>query len=343
MIDRSADHGGPDALGTARWDFSTNANACGPAPAALAAVQAADARHYPDPHYAALRRRLGDFHGVDAERIVIAGSASEFIQRLSMALALRHPGAGVAWPQPGYGDYARAAQASGLSHAKPANALLLWHTAPGSPLGEVRPLPPHRDDAVVVLDRAYAPMQLSGAVLDWPATAWQLHSPNKAMGLTGVRAAYAVAPDTEVAKPWLDQLQALAPSWPIGAHGLAMLQTWVEVDTQIWVQQSLHTLRQWKATQLQHCTHMGWYCEPSRTPFFVARWPDVGVAQSLLLSRLRQHGVKLRDTTSMGWPHAVRLSVQAPEAQHALVEAWAQAIGHSDFKSASQVESEVAL
>ena len=33
------DHGGPDALGAPRWDFSTNANACGPAPHVLAALR----------------------------------------------------------------------------------------------------------------------------------------------------------------------------------------------------------------------------------------------------------------------------------------------------------------
>jgi signal transduction histidine kinase len=51
-------HGGTDALGVPRWDFSTNANACGPCPSALKAVQQADARHYPDPAYTALRESL---------------------------------------------------------------------------------------------------------------------------------------------------------------------------------------------------------------------------------------------------------------------------------------------
>ena len=55
-------HGGPDAQGVPRWDFSTNANACGPCPTALAAIQAADASRYPDPLYTALRARLAAFH-----------------------------------------------------------------------------------------------------------------------------------------------------------------------------------------------------------------------------------------------------------------------------------------
>ena len=32
-------HGGPDALGAATWDFSTNANAASPCPSALTALR----------------------------------------------------------------------------------------------------------------------------------------------------------------------------------------------------------------------------------------------------------------------------------------------------------------
>ena len=54
-------HGGPDAQGAARHDFSTNSNACGPCPAALVAVQQADATRYPDASYTRLRASLAEF------------------------------------------------------------------------------------------------------------------------------------------------------------------------------------------------------------------------------------------------------------------------------------------
>ena len=96
-------HGGTDALGVPAHDFSTNANSCGPCPQALRALQAAHAQQYPDPSYAALRARLGDFHGVAAARIVLAASASEFIHRISAHAArqgLRH----ALLPALSYGD-----------------------------------------------------------------------------------------------------------------------------------------------------------------------------------------------------------------------------------------------
>ena len=82
-------HGGPDALGVPRFDFSTNSNACGPCPQALAAVQNADATRYPDATYTTLKQQLADFHGVDVARVVLAGSASEFIFRITAWIA-RH-------------------------------------------------------------------------------------------------------------------------------------------------------------------------------------------------------------------------------------------------------------
>ena len=103
-------HGGPDAQGVPLYDFSTNANACGPCPEVLAAVQQADATRYPDPAYAALRDSLGAFHAVAPERIVLAASASECIHRFTALAALQGAQA-VSVPRHSYGDYAQAAQA----------------------------------------------------------------------------------------------------------------------------------------------------------------------------------------------------------------------------------------
>ena len=105
-------HGGPDARGAAQWDFSTNANAAGPFPAVLSALQRADATRYPDPGYHALRERLAAWHGVAPERIVLAASASEFIQRITAVGARIAPGP-VQVPRHAYGDYAAAARAGG--------------------------------------------------------------------------------------------------------------------------------------------------------------------------------------------------------------------------------------
>lgn len=321
-------HGGPDAAGAALHDFSTNANACGPCPPALAAVQAADPTRYPDPACTDLRERIAAFHGVARERIVVAASGSEFIARITAAAAQAARGRGtVRVPAWAYGDYARAARAQGLGVARglPARGeVLSWGCDPSSPLGDTPPDLAARVDALppgvpFVLDRAYAPLRLAGApALDDArlARVWQLWSPNKALGLTGVRGAYAIAPADEAVSSLLRTLQRLAPSWPLGAHGVAMLQAWTEPAAQDWLAASLPVLRDWKDRQFALCRRLGWAPLASDASFFCVRLPDGDAG--LLLRRLRAAGVQLRDCASFGLHGHARLGVRPPASQAAL-------------------------
>lgn len=317
-------HGGPDALGTPAVDFSTNANACGPCPEALLAVRAADPRHYPDPDSTAVVAALAAFHGVAPERIVPAASASEFIGRLTAWVA-REGGTRVWLPAHAYGDYAHAAAAWRLRPVDAgAPADLAWLCEPSSPIGG--PEPQAADAlaraATVVLDRAYEPLRLSGqGSLDADALdrVWQLWTPNKALGLTGVRGAYAIAPRAALAAA--QALRALAPSWPLGAHAEAMLLAWPTPAVQHWLATSLATLRDWKAQQVALCESLGWAVLPGDAAHLVARLAHPRDADRL--PRLRErHGVKLRDGASFGLPGHVRLGVRAPRDQRALAQAW---------------------
>lgn len=309
-------HGGPDALGVPRWDFSTNANASGPCPSALSAVQQANARHYPDPAHTALRESLAAFHSVDTARIVLAGSASEFIGRFT-AWVVREGGQRVWLPALAYGDYTRAAHAWKLEREHdPARAHLAWLCEPSSPVGGAEPAVARvlASGAQVVLDRAYEPLRLSGRCSLEPAAlqqVWQLWTPNKAMGLTGVRGAYAIAPDGAVADA--RALDELAPSWPLGSHAVALLDAWVSPPAQDWLAQSLQTLRDWKRDQLALMKGLGWTVLPSDANYLCAAPPRPIDAQAL-----RTAGIKLRDTTSFGLPGHWRLGVLPPEAQAAL-------------------------
>ena len=313
-------HGGPDALGVPRWDFSTNTNAFGPCPMALTAVQRADARHYPDPNYTDLRRALAAFHGVAVERTVVAGSASEFIARITAAVA-RLGGRQVWLPALSYGDCAHAAKVWGLQRVnEPAQAELLWLCEPASPLGNAEAMANtvlntvDRQGGLVVLDRAYEPLRLSGHCslgANALERVWQLWSPNKALGLTGVRGAYAIAPLHGLALA--RSLEQMAPSWPLGAHAVAMLKAWVQADAQRWLAQSREQLAEWKAAQIALLGELGWVCLPSEANYFCARSPH-----ALDVPSLRAQGIKLRDTESLGLPGHWRLGVLPPAAQQAL-------------------------
>ena len=312
-------HGGPDAAGAAQFDFSSNSNACGPCPTALAAIQQAIATQYPDASYTALLGQLAAFHDVDVQRIVLAASASEFIFRIT-AMVVLQGGNSVGLPPHSYGDYAHAAAVHGLKVIDSSATDLYWACEPSSPLGAAHQEWLSSNSAVKVLDRAYEPLRLSGVFAHAGDLHkfWQLYSPNKALGLTGVRAAYAIAPVDAAAD--VDTMNQLRPSWPIGAHGVAMLEAWTQPDSQAWVAGSLNTLRLWKTQQAALCESFGWTVLPSLANFFVCR-------ANIDLSALRQHGIKLRDCTSFGLPGLVRTSVQSPAAQDALHNAWQQIKG----------------
>jgi histidinol-phosphate aminotransferase len=350
-------HGGSDAGLPIQYDFSTNSNALGPCPHVLELIQASDCAHYPDPEYHALRHQLAQWHGVDAQRILIAGSASEFIFRFSLACFFEQQSRGIAahvhLPKHGYGDYAAAAQACGLIPTSlPQQAHLIWACEPSSPLGQThehlvqlietqQQLPTQ----AIVLDCAYQPLRLS----DKPSLnteqsdqVWQLYSPNKALGLTGIRGAYAIAPNEKTSSTASHnarlkmRLQQLAASWPVGAHAHTMLNAWTQPETQAWLAQSLLSLADWKAQQIQACEHLGWRVLNSNANFFCVFPQDPNSSKKIstyiknstssnysiqLAQYLRLHGIKVRTTDSFGLAHHFRLGVRAPEAQAALLHA----------------------
>jgi histidinol-phosphate aminotransferase len=312
-------HGGPGAQGPVRWDFSTNVNAAGPCPQAVRALARADATRYPDPRYHALRQRLATWHGVDQQRILLAASASEFIQRITAVGQRLAPGP-VAVPALAYGDYAVAAQACNrvVVGAEDATATLRWCADPGSPLGQDAP-PPHDPAATLtVLDAAYAPLRLSGAPR-WSSAAeeavFRLYSPNKALGLPGIRGAYVIAPAGAAwpLQDWCEALGAAEPSWPLGAHAVGLLECWTEPDTQAWLADARTTLRAWTASLRDGLADLGLQPAPSVTPFLCARRPA-----SIEPATLRRHGLAVRDTTSFGLPGWMRVSAQPPQALDAL-------------------------
>ena len=240
----------------------------------------------------------------------------------------------VVWvPRHAYGDYARAAQAHGLpvrvwdtvrdiprdatdsgSGSASCSLQLLWATEPSSPLGHtpegladaVHARPSHARQTVAlqgvlgdspplwVLDRAYAPLRLSGTE-PFASTAldavWQLFSPNKALGMTGVRGAWLVAPAAclndagSLQAELLGHLQALAPSWPLGAHGEVMLMAWPEPAVQQWLARSLDTLRDWKAQLEEGLRRRDWTVLPSVSTFCCARPPRSTLEAALSVMR----------------------------------------------------------
>jgi len=327
-------HGGPDGTHGVRFDFSTNANAAGPLNTIACVVAAADRSRYPDPAYHHLREGLAAWHGATPQRVVVAGSAGEFIHRITHLAARSRRVRRAVVPHPGYGEYAVAASAAGLEVAvhsvhRPRVATaddLWWITEPASPGGQTlaSALPAliehaRQAGALVVLDLAYQPLRLDHLALPRRThDAWCLWSPNKSCGLPGVRAAYAIAPPDD--EPLAQALSANAPSWILGAEGVAMLHGFASDAAQAELAAQRRLLGTWRDRLSAVLRAAGWTVDEaaSVTPFFVARPPA-----HVSLAALRAEGFRLRDTASMGLPGRMRLSAQPPQAIDALQRALA--------------------
>ncbi len=326
-----AEHGGSDSGPAIRHDFSSNASPLGPPPALLRAVLAADRGSYPDPDYQRLSEHLGSAESVHAARVLPASGGAEAIRRLSLAALLS--GLRAVWvPQPGFGDYAAAALALGLQVHRYASMpalcaalqepALVWVCEPCNPTGDSLSRPDwlaldaalQASASVLAVDCAYEALRLDGCS-QMPASlaeqAWRLICPNKALSLTGVRAAYLLAP---ASGRLADCAMRLAPSWVLSSEGVNLLMHWHSAETR----HHLHQVRQQvialRASQRALLAELGWQQRPSCTNFWLAQ-PS---CQADLPGRLRERGIKLRDATSFALPGWVRLSTQTPQAQQAL-------------------------
>jgi len=336
-------HGGTDDGPAIVHDFSTNAWPGEPPPMLEHAVRAAQRRRYPDPSYRLLRERLAKALGDEPDRILPSSGGSEAIRRLSLMAALS--GLRRVWvPRPGFGEYAAAAQALGLSvqlyrgvdelsaallAGGRQQAALVWICEPCNPTGESVPaaLWPLLERAVddsgsqLAVDLAYEPLRLEGASTlpnSLASRSWRLHCPNKALGLTGVRAAFLQAPLE--AEAWVARLLSLAPSWVLSAEGEALLMHWLSASTQTRLVQARSQLRQWREGQRAQLDALGWRLRPTDTNFWLCQ-PDKLTDVPRLLVALRQRSIKLRDAASLGAPGWLRLSAQPPESQLALMNA----------------------
>jgi histidinol-phosphate aminotransferase len=324
-------HGGPDSGPPIAVDFSTNAHPMGPNPWLDGRIKRADRSRYPDPGYTEVREALALFHGVASERVVIGASASELIWRLTRAWGALGRVA-VVTNHRTFGEYLRAARAmrlpvrSGTRGTRQAH--LFWYCNPDNPSGELRDgaigLALQRLAAargprgVVATDLAYWPFRqlLSGSEalqLDapWSNEVVQLWSPNKLHGLTGVRAAYLILP-VSCAQLSRSQLEALAPSWPVGADGVALLAGHTQREARRFLDETGPKLREWKKLQDRRLAEAGWKPQASEMHFGLWQPPVPRPVQRAWHSQLRLCGIKVRDARSFGRPGWVRLVTRAP-------------------------------
>jgi histidinol-phosphate aminotransferase len=255
-------------------------------------------------------------------RVVVGSGASELILRL-----IRHfPGA-VHQLGPTFSEYARGALLAGRplytaaspdefldnQRSHPGLGFICWPNNPTGDLWNADFIQTASRAAPVVLDLAYAPLCSQRLMLPTKilSGAYRLHSPGKAYGLTGIRAAYLVSPGDA------SELAAAAPSWVLGVDGVALLEAGVDPRAESWVRRKLPELHRWRSRLAKSLQELGVPVRQSPASFLLA---EVGDA-TRVTRRLRELGIRVRDATSFGLSRFIRMSAQDAVARRSLIAA----------------------
>ena len=318
-------HGGAESAGV--LDFSANLNPFGPAPQVVEAVRTTRWDSYPDPESSDLRRLVADQHGVRVERVLIGNGCSELIDLACRAFVRSGDRVGVYGPT--YGEYERAARLSGATVERHADlhavsGRLVFLANPNNPTGRVFP-PGHGLRCVgaavglLVVDESYAECVPSFESLIGHASdgVLVLRSLTKAHGLAGLRVGYAVGP-AEI----IEAMRRVRPPWSVNAVAQAAAAAALRSEAY-----TRSTVARWIELRDELVTRLrGLGLSPlvAATPFFLLPDP-VGRPWA---TRLRRHGVAVRDCASFGLPGVARISPRLAADNARLVEAVRAELGH---------------
>lgn len=342
---RKGNHGGDWAAYQAkhdalpRFDFSANVSPLGPPEGVKLAMREAieHVAQYPDPRCCALRKALGEHHGVDPAHILCGNGAADLIDRL--ALALRPKRALVTAPT--FSEYAEALERVGgqvtsfplreehsfavtpeILDAITPDVDVLFLCEPNNPTGRTTAsgllqaiLEKCRACGVlVVLDECFAPFLLTPRSQIPVLRVYRLlilRAFTKFYGLAGVRLGYCLCADTEL----LDRMALAGQPWPVSnlaqAAGVAALRETAYAEK---LRALLAQQRPWLKRQLER---QGCFVLPGEANYLLFRSPDPKLGR-----RLERQGVLIRtcaDYDGLG-PNWFRVAVRTAAENQRLIE-----------------------
>ncbi len=344
MVSLAASHGGLlsaelEALALhadAVLDLSVNVNPYGPCPALLASVRSARLDRYPDPTARPARLALANAHGVAPERVVVASGAVELLWCL--ARCLLEPGATLLVVEPTFSELRRAAatqRARIVEHrllperdfeldlaaldalAARERPRLAYLCTPANPSGrsvalsDIAELAARHPATRWLVDLSFAELSReppSFAARESPNLVW-LRSLTKELAVPGLRVGFAI-----LSASLASAVEQTRPPWSVSApaQAAAMFATTPAARTFV-----AETRTRWLDDRERLDSvlqRLGLRAHPSDTVYSLVALGPQRTATALRQRLLAQHAVMLRDATSFGLPHHVRIAAP-PAAQ----------------------------
>ena len=303
--------------------LSSNENAFGPAPKAIAAIEEyAPAVHgYPKSSAVDLRTRLADRWAVDPGQVWLANGGDGALDYLSRAML--RPDEGVLVPSPGFAYYAMSARyhhgsvreypirkADGFEQS-PGRVLehydgerIVYLTTPHNPTGSEISLAgietiaeETTDETLVIVDEAYAEFSESSSVVplvEERDDVAVLRTFSKAYGLAGLRLGYAVVPEA-----WADAYARV--NTPFAASEIACRAGLAALEDESHVEKAVETAAWARDYMYDTLACQTW---ESAGNFVLC---EVGNGSEIAAEAQRE-GIIVRDTTSFGLPECIRIT-----------------------------------
>jgi len=319
--------------------LSSNENALGPSPKAVAAIRdvAEDVHYYPKSSHTDLIAKLADRWNVDDEQIWLANGGDGALDYLSRAML--DPGQAVLVPDPDFTYHGMAARYHHGTveefpiskaedfHQSPERVLdaydgerMVYLTSPHNPTGsevtieEVEQIAAETDEqTLVVVDEAYGEFTERESKVELVRERDDvavLRTFSKAYGLAGIRLGYAITP-----AEWGDAYARV--NTPFAASEIACRAGLAALDDDEFLEETIETARWARKYMHEHLEAETW---ESGGNFVLA---EVGDA-SAVADDCQREGVIVRDCSSFGLEECIRITCgtreQTPEAVETINE-----------------------
>jgi histidinol-phosphate/aromatic aminotransferase/cobyric acid decarboxylase-like protein len=324
-------------------DLSVNVNPYGPCPAVRRALAAARVDRYPDPRATAARRLFAEQAGVHPGRIIIGNGAVDLMWTL--ARARLRPGDRVLIVEPAFSEMRTAASRAGATIAEyrttpecgfaiDVGALdaaiaslaprLVYACSPQNPSGVGTPLVVFEElarrhpESLFAVDLSFLSLSTrhrEHAEPREPRIVW-LRSLTKDHALAGLRVGVAVAPAEVV-----ESMERERPPWSVNALAQAAVVATVSDEAARFVDESRTRLLADREALDEALRGEGLHVYPSETTYVLARLGERVNATDLRRRLLARHRVLVRDASSFGLPHHIRIAARAAAHRERLIEA----------------------
>jgi histidinol-phosphate/aromatic aminotransferase/cobyric acid decarboxylase-like protein len=313
-------------------DVSVNVNPYGPCRALRHAIAGAAIDRYPDPSSTFARRALGAFHDVAPSRVVVGNGAVDLLWTL--ARATLRSGDSVIIVEPAFSEMRTASERAGAvivehrtraedgfatdlealdARLREARPRLCYVCTPSNPAGVCVPidvlaeLAERHTGTLFVVDLSFCSLSERHADAGGRLSeriVW-VRSLTKDHALAGLRVGFLVAPAALAAR-----LEAARPPWSVNALAQAAAVAATTSEAVRFVDESRERLLGDRAYLAGGLARLDLRVHRSETIYVLVELGAAVSATELRRTMLTRHRVLVRDGTSFGLPHHIRLAAR---------------------------------